>query len=340
MNPSSNGVAFVDSLAETVGQLDAAAACGREIAPQIDRVYMVSCGAGFWIMHGLQWWADSIAKNVDFRTFTSAEFMDLNPGKVDMATTLVILLSKSGETKETLEAAKSVKVMACKTVVFTQSAQSQLAKYGDKKFFTGQTIQAFQAVFMLVQAFLGGIWEVKEQWQLLPKLLSSLAVFPATLVSAAAKHEDRGKNNAARYKQGDQIYLVASGPGKLVSGAFGLCVLEEMLKLPIRLVDADQFFHSTLEIAAKDTPHHFILILTEDASRKQMERLVDFCKQHGGPMEIYDTREYVMEGIDPDIRAMVAPYVAEGALKPYALSLSGKTGRSLSERKYMGRVAY
>ena len=172
MNPSSNGAAFVESLRETVEQLGAVAAYGREIAPTIDHFYMVSCGAGHWIMQGMQWWADGIAKNIEFRTFTSADFIALNLPKLDNKATLVILSSESGGTKETLSAAKLVEGMACKTVVFTKPVRSLLADHGHKKFFMGQTSQAYLATFMLMQAFFGGIWAEKEGWELLPKLLS------------------------------------------------------------------------------------------------------------------------------------------------------------------------
>lgn len=337
MERSLNENEFTQGLAEAVGGLDSIAAFGLQVAPEIDRIYMIACGAGFHIMEGVQYWADQVARKLEIRTFRSADYTALNPPKLN-ARTLVLLTSKSGETPETLDAAKLVRGTAGKTVVITQSPTSSLATHGDKAFFLGDTQYAFLATFMLTQAFVGAILENKEQWGLLQKLLSSLRSFPEAVVSAARQDDERGKNHAERYKNDGQIYFVASGPGDLVPDAFGRCVLTEMLKIHVHPIKAGDFFHSTLEIINRETP--LILVLTEDLSRKQMERVKDFCKTYGGRVAIYDSVEYPMEGIDKDIRPIVAPYVVEGALKRFAYHLSVETGRPLSARNYMGRVKY
>ncbi|WP_217577415.1 SIS domain-containing protein [Mesorhizobium sp. GbtcB19] len=336
--PLPDDAVYVASLAETVRQLPAVADYGRMIAGKFNRIYMVSSGAGYHIMRGLEWFGESTAEKIEFRALTSADFNNQLSPKVDCLTTLVILSSKSGKTPETVAAAERAKNRLCTTVVFT-SETSSLAKQADHAFYLGDTNQAFYATFMLMLAFVGGILEEAEGWGLLEQLLSSLPALPKVLISAARQSELQGKVNAERYAAGDPIYLFASGPGMLVPGGFGLCVVEEKLKVVVVDRGADHFFHSTLETTTK-TSRHFILIVAEDSSREQMERMVTFCKEHAGHTEIYDTEEFKMEGIDPKIRPLVAPYVAEAALKPYAFYLSQVTERPLNDMRYMGKIDY
>lgn len=341
LNPSGIKPADIDdSLTIASGQLADVVGYGQEIAAKINRVYFVSCGAGHWHGMNLQWWADRYTKTTEYRTFTSADLKDLDPPKLDDSQTVVVLSSKSGGTMETVEAAEFLKDKRCRKVVFTKSPEAALAQYGDKAFFTGDTTQAFHATFMLMQAFVGGILAARDDWKLVPQLLSSLRAFPAALLAAAQANEERAKQMAARYNDnGAPIYIIGSGPGKLVQYAFGLCVLDEEEFL-VRPVDADQFFHSTLEIVTKEMLGPVILIVGEDTSRQQMERVVTFFLKYGPQTEIYDTTKDRMEGIHPDVRAIFAPYLAEAALKPFAFYLSQRLGKSLSERRYMGKVAY
>lgn len=110
---------IIQSLDHAVNSIDLAVELGRDVAPNIDRIYMIACGSANRAMQGIQYWADQIATNIEVRTFFPAEFMAMNPPKLDERT-LVLLASKSGTTPETLAAAEFVKGKSFKTFVFTQ----------------------------------------------------------------------------------------------------------------------------------------------------------------------------------------------------------------------------
>ncbi|CUX65594.1 Sugar isomerase [Agrobacterium tumefaciens str. Kerr 14] len=329
--------AIISSLDQTVNNLYRAAETGRNAAPNIDRVFMIACGSGYHAMKGIQYWADQIAINTDVRAFISSDFTAMKPPKLNERT-LVLLASKSGKTPETLEASDYVRAKSFKTIVFTQSDASPLATQGDVVFSSGDTTETFLANFMLMQTVVAAVLAQKEEWPYLPKLLSSFRALPNAFAAAALKNEHRATQDAALYKDDHQIYFVAAGPEETTAFVFGTCILTEMLNIHAPPVKASEFFHGTLEIVTPQIP--LVLILGTDCSRPLMERVKDFCETHGNRLMIYDANDYSMDGIDPEIQPMVAPYLIQSALKRFSLHLSRSKGRALTDRNYMGKHSY
>ena len=59
-----NREAFVASLAQSIHIVDDAQRYGRKLAPKIDRIYFVSCGAPNRIMLGLQYWIERFSHSM------------------------------------------------------------------------------------------------------------------------------------------------------------------------------------------------------------------------------------------------------------------------------------
>ncbi|MCB6184573.1 SIS domain-containing protein [Leeia sp. TBRC 13508] len=328
---------FVSSLSGAVDGLSAAAAFGREIAKDIDRIYFVSCGAPNRTMLGLQYWIEAISPSIEVRRYFPAEFMDMNPPRMNERT-LVVLASKSGTTKETLAAANFVKDKPCKTVAVTQHADLPLAQLVDHVFFTGKTNDAYFGCFMLLQALVGGVLAEKDQWPLLDKLVVSLANLPTVLADAAIASSDRGLKEASAFLNDQILYHLGSGPMFTAAYVHGTCVLAESQWLHSHALEAAEFFHGPFEIIDETTP--LMLYLGEDPSRPQMERVVTFCQKYTSRLMIYDSKDFPMEGIAPEIRAIVAPYVVGIAAEQFAYHLSVLKNQPLTTRRYMWKTEY
>jgi fructoselysine 6-phosphate deglycase len=119
---------------------------------------------------------------------------------------------------------------------------------------------------------------------------------------------------------------------------FGVCILMEMLWLHSYPIEAAEFFHGPFEILDDNTP--FILIVGEDPSRPLMERVMAFCEKHGRRIMTFDSRDFDMPGIDPEIRPILAPHIIQTALKRFSEHLSDLRGQPLSTRRYMWKMAY
>jgi fructoselysine 6-phosphate deglycase len=288
-------------------------------------------------MAGLAYWIERFSPRLEVRRYFPAEFMTLDPPRLD-SRTLVVLASKSGTTPETVAAAEFLKGRPCRVVTFTQFADRPLAVKAQERFLVGDTSESFTAMFMLMQALVGGMLEAGDGWTLGPKLLTSLHALPAVFCDASEQNEARAAADAEAYRHDQSIYHVAAGPCFTTAYVFGVCILMEMLWLHSYPIEAAEFFHGPFEIVDKQVP--LVLIAGEDPSRPLIERVFRFCDTYAGRVMRYDSRDYAMTGIAAEIRPLVAPYVLQAALKRFSAHLSVLRNQPLSTRRYMWKVPY
>jgi fructoselysine-6-P-deglycase FrlB-like protein len=131
---------------------------------------------------------------------------------------------------------------------------------------------------------------------------------------------------------------VAAGPEESVAFVCGTCVLTEALNIHAPPNEASEFFHGTIEFVNEDTS--IVLFLGEDCSRPLMERFQNFCLRFGHRSRIYDSRDYAMEGVDSEIRKLVAPLIVQAAFGRFSVYLAKASGKDFATRKYMRKVEY
>ena len=328
---------IVEDLLTSSQEIRGAAALGRKLAGQIDRIYFVGCGSPNRIMLGLEYWCQRISPSLEVRRYFPAEFIAQDPARIDERT-LVLLGSKSGTTPETVEAAEFLRNRPPVTVGVTQTEDKPLAQAVQHVFLMGESDHAHSGMFMIMQALLGGIWAERDNWPLEEELLTSLEALPAVLADTESDNDRRAAEDARIYKDDRIIYHIASGPMFSTAYVFGVCVLMEMQWMHSYPIEAAEFFHGPFEIVDKDIP--LVLLLGEDPSRPLMERVDRFCKKYTERLVIYDSRDFAMPGIAKDIRAIVAPYVMQSALQRMAERLAVWHAQPLSTRRYMWKTEY
>jgi fructoselysine 6-phosphate deglycase len=328
---------IVQGLQQAVATLPDGFALGRSLARGIDRIYLVAHGSANRAMLGLAYWIEHFSPTLEVRRYFPSEFVAQQPAKLDTRT-LVLLASKSGTTPETVASAEFLRDKPCQTIAFTLTGDRKLACLAQAALLTGETPESFVALYMLMQAVIGGVLDGRGEWKLSDKLLASLARLPEAIADAAASNDARATADARIYRDDRILYQVASGPGFTTAYVFGVCILMEMLWLHSYPIEAAEFFHGPFEVVDRNTP--LILILGEDPSRPLMERVVRFCKKYTERLMIYDSRDFAMPGIDAAIRPIVAPYLLQAALKRFAARLSVWHGQPLTTRRYMWKTEY
>ena len=329
--------AIVRALAESSRVMRDAAKLGQSLAGGIDKVYLVGCGAPNRIMLGLEYWLQHYSPTLEVRRYFPAEFVTQNPARFDDRT-LVLLGSKSGTTPETVQAAEFVKGRPCVTVAVTQTADLPLAKAVQNPLLMGVTEQSHTGMFMIMQAFIGGLMAGKDKWPLFDKLMKSLEALPEAMADTQISVERRAAEEARLLKDDRILYHVASGPMFNTAYVIGVCVLMEMQWMHSVPLEAAEFFHGPFEIVDQNTP--LVLMLGEDPSRPLMDRVVRFCKKYTERLFIYDSKDFEMKGIDPAIRPIMAPYIFEAALYRVAVRLAVWHNQPLSTRRYMWKTEY
>ena len=328
--------AILQSYAATLGRLDSTAALGRELAGGIDRIYLVGCGGPNRAMLTVEYWIEHLSQAIEVRRYFPAEFMTLNPKRLD-ARTLVVLGSKSGTTPETVQAAEFVRGRPCKVVAITEKADSALAQAVQRPVLMGAG-SGGAGMFMLLQGLVGGVLAERDGWNLFEPLMSSLHALPQVMADVSADSDRRSAEDARLLKDDRILYQIAAGPMFATAYVWGVCVLMEMQWMHSVPLEAAEFFHGPFEIVDQNTP--IVLMKGEDPSRPLMDRVERFCKKYTERLFVYDTLDYEMKGIDPRIRPIVGPQVLQSALRRISDRLAVWHNHPLTTRRYMWKTEY
>ena len=322
--------------------VDEAVALGRQLAGHIDRVYLVACGAPNRLMLGLQYWIEHYSRSFEVRRYFPAEFVTQMPPRLDERT-LVVIGSNSGTTKEIIEAAMFLRDYPAITVGFTTTADKPLAKAVKHVVCSSESAQDIvglphASMAIAMTGFMGGLLAAKDGWRPEAKLLASLKALPKSVAAAKAGNEARAAREAKELRDDKIIYQIASGPMFSTAYVFGVCTLMEMQWLHSTPLESAEFFHGPFEVVDENVP--IFLLLGEDPSRPLMERTFKFCKTYGKRLYIYDSRDFEMPGIDPEIRPIVAPFIIGVALDRFCEHLADLHDHPLETRRYMWKVDY
>jgi fructoselysine 6-phosphate deglycase len=303
-----------------------------------NRLIFAACGAPHQMMRSIQYWTDKYAASTDVRVFHAGEFVHHNPASLDDRT-IVFLGSHSGTTREVIEAAEFLKGKSCRTYAFTQHMDSALGKNVDQVFPYGLSNQGYFSSLMLTLAFTSGFLKEREKgWDLHEDLISSLPNLPGALADAKSEWQEKGRSAAIEMKDAVSAYFIGSGPAYTTAYIFAACFLMEMQWMHAFPLSAAEFFHGPFEVLDKETP--VVLLLGEDGSRPEAERVLNFCRNYLNEPITYDSRDFSMPGIHQKIRAIAAPFILDSAMTTIVESLSELNQHPMTTRRYMGKVDY
>ncbi|MBM3137232.1 MAG: SIS domain-containing protein [Chloroflexi bacterium] len=303
-----------------------------------DRLVFVACGAPHQMMRSIQFWTDKYAASTDVRVLHAGEFVHQNPAFLDERT-IVFLGSHSGTTREVIDAANYLKEKACRTFAVTQQADSELGKIVDLTFNYGPSVQGYFCSVMLAMAFTSAFLKEREKvWDFHKNLMCSLSSFPSVLADAKRDEQEKGDSVAIALKDSEAVYFIGSGPSYTTAYIFAACFLMEMQWMHAFPLSAAEFFHGPFEVLNKDTP--VVLLLAEDDSQPEAERVLNFCQKYLSEPIVYDSRDFTMKGIHESVRPMLAPFILDSAMTNFVERLADLNQHPLTTRRYMGKVEY
>jgi len=312
---------------------------GRKAAQDgFKKIFFVGCGAPYQMMKSINYWADRFCSTVNVRTYHAGEFVDLDPAALDEQA-IVFMGSHSGTTWEVITAAEFLKGKSCKTLAFTQNADSPLASAVDRVFAYGASKQGYFSSLMLTLAFTSGFLSATEKrWPDHQELMSSLRGLPGALADAKLKAVEKGRAAAKKLRGEECVYFIGSGAMFTTAYIFAACFLMEMQWMHAFPLSAAEFFHGPFEVFDKDTP--VVLMLGEDPSRPETERVLAFFRKYLNEPVVYDSRKFEMAGISQTMRAILAPFILDSAMTTLVEHLANLNQHPLTTRRYMGQVEY
>ena len=159
------------------------------------------------------------------------------------------------------------------------------------------------------------------------------------LLRIREEFEPRAAEIAKTYSH--EPYTMFTGSGVLWGETylFTMCILEEMQWVRTKSVSSADFFHGPLELVDDKVP--VFVIKGEDEYREMDERVERFVKQHTKKVEVFDTKDYILEGIDDEFRVICTPMIITAILtERLAAHYELNTGHSLEFRRYYRQFNY
>ena len=266
-----------------------------------DNILFTSSGGSLAMMQPFDYMI-SVMSNLNVQSQISAELLvEGNNHLTDK--TLVFMASKSGDTKETVAAAKYVKEKGATIVSVLGVDNSPMGELSD-----------YSVVYK------DGRPQEYVLYMLIGKLLENKGFF-----------DD--------YKQfADELKNLPAGNLWGPTYSFAMCVLEESQWLRTKSVTSPEFFHGTIELVEKGVC--VALNMTEGQTRKLDQRVKDFVGQYTDDFTVFDTADYELPGISDKFRWMLSPVVINAVLSRVSKNFEQIRNHSLDLRRYYRKVEY
>ncbi|QOY60023.1 SIS domain-containing protein [Thermophilibacter immobilis] len=130
------------------------------------------------------------------------------------------------------------------------------------------------------------------------------------LLDIRKRFEPKAEEIAKKYALAPYTMFIGGGALWGETILFAMCILEEMQWKRTRYVTSADFFHGTLELVEPGVP--VILFKGEDEYRALDNRVEAFLKSGvtgDDDVVVIDTAEYAIEGLDPEFRVIVSPWI-------------------------------
>lgn len=311
----------------------------------INHVFFVACGGSLSIMHPAKFMLDQTSASLSSDVYNAAEFISRAPRRLG-SSSLVVLCSMTGTTRETVAATQFAKQAGAMTVILTTDADSALAEAGDcvidfkAPYTTGIPIDArdsnYARIYQLVLG-LARLFDGNDQMEL---LLSSLAALQPAIDRAHERFAPIFEDFAPRLAKKGAIYTMASGASYGAAYSFSICVLMEMQWIDSQAIHANEFFHGPFEVLDEDAA--FILFKGLDTTRNLEERAEGFLQRFGAAENIMvlDAETLDLEGIASEFRGNLAPLIFFDTLWRFAYKIADlRDHEMLGGRRYMKKLS-
>ncbi|MFP7298611.1 SIS domain-containing protein [Neobacillus niacini] len=310
----------------------------------IEHVYFIACGGSLAVMHPNKYYLDQNSEKLSTDFYNSHEFVYRNPVGINESS-LVVLCSQTGNTKETVEAAEFAKTKGALTVGLTEDIESPLAKAVDytikyKAFYTtGIPIDIVDSNYSVLYQFVSGLVKIYDGKDQMAKMINSLSNLQAVIDRTHEQYEEYTNTFAKAFKDEKVIYTMASGANYGAAYSYAICVLMEMQWIHSQAIHAGEFFHGPFEVLDKDVP--FIMLKGLDHTRHLEERAHNFLSKFGGNTLVLDAKDFDFTGVDEDVQGYLAPIVFFEVLWKFAYKLAEERNKPmLVSRRYMKKFDY
>ncbi len=251
---------------------------------------------------------------------------------------VLITLSKSGDTKETVAIAKHCKEKGIRVISCTGNPESPLAK-ASTYVVPMKHKKGVEYEYMLLYWLFFRFLHNRGDFDKYDEFAKGLENIPQNLEKIKESFDPKAKEIASKHFDAPIQYWIGSREMWGEVYLFSMCILEEMQWIKTKSVTSPEFFHGTLELIDKDTS--VFLVKSESKSRDLDERCQKFLEKYTDKLVIIDTQEYALNNFPKEFRWIVAPLICSTCLVDrLAAHFESYTGHNLDYRRYYRQFDY
>ncbi len=307
-----------------------AAACeelGREYEGRFRHLFLVGSGGSLASMQTAKYVLDGVL-SMPTDAVGSYQLIWREPQRLDKDA-LVFFASYSGETEDTVAALRFAKHHGARTIAIVAKKDSTMAKEADVviPYDNGAIYEIPIAALIL---FAVGQMKGTAAEEALRRLHEGLVALPEILRRTLVLEETKAEARARDLLSAQHLYVLGTGPLEPLAYKLAMSVVMENLRIGATFSDACEWRHGPAE-ALERLRARFVVLLGTDASRAMTLRTIEFCRDHGSQVLVYDAAEL------GDVHPLLTPMVLNSHtqwLIVYSAILRGIT--DLDERVFMG----
>lgn len=250
--------------------------------------------------------------------------------------TLAVLQSKSGDTKETLNAAEWLRERNVITVSFCGAKDSPLSRLTTYSVCYGE---ADPHDILPIYLF-GRVLYNRGDFPKYIRFREQMRGFGKLICDVHKQCDSQALEYAEMFKDRDEPYQIWISSGNTWGYTYdmAMCILEECQWLRTKSVTSPEFFHGTIELIEKGLM--VCVGIGEGPTRKLDERVVNFCRPHTDKLFVFDTADYAMAGFDSEFRWLLSPLVLLMVYYRISIDLADVRKHTQDIRRYYRRVEY
>ena len=269
--------------------------------------------------------------SIDIYYENAADLVCLGNKKLGKGSVLIVS-SATGQTPELAEAIDYSHQLGAVVIGFIDDANCAMAKQVDYLFSCAGG--SYLKLMLPLARFMYNAGEMDDY----EELYENLNHLGPALVNVQKAADEKAAAFAKEHCDDELLYV--SGSVCLWGSAYclAMCYMEEMMWMHTKSVSCSDFFHGTLEIIERDS--NVLILMGEDAARKQAERMLSFVTQICRNVYVIDTKDYELVGIDDKFRVILCPMVMAAVYSRIVLQLEDAKKHPMEIRRYYHRLKY
>lgn len=304
----------------------------------LKHVYFVACGGSKAAIFPGLYLLQSEAKTFSTTTYTSNEFVYATPKELDERCVAVICSLKA--TPETVEAVKVANASGAITIAMTGSMETGMAQVGqyvvtysngdDQIYSDSNQSNSLRIGFELLHQL--------EDWADYDKAMHAYTVIDQIIAEGKEQLLPTAQAWAAKVKDEEIFYVLASGPNYGVAYSMSCCHFMEMQWKHSICLHTGEYFHGPFETTSKQLP--MILLMSEGRTRYLDERCLKFLNTYAENFITIDFQQINKGRIHADVVEFFNPVAMIPIERYYVAQMAELRGHSMDDRRYMWKVEY